>query len=131
MSATRRHPDPSAKAPWTRTTFLTGSACAGASAADRSATAAAAATRGLFGIELSFITKDSTNGLNKGWLDKLSTHWLNIVAIEDQAGIGMMEIGARKAAASRTARLDAVFAALADPTRRAIIERLSRGEARV
>ena len=29
------------------------------------------------------------------------------------------------------ARLDAVFAALADPTRRAIIERLSRSEARV
>ena len=44
----------------------------------------------------------------------------------------MIEIAARKeAAASRTARLDAVFAALADPTRRAIIERLSRSEARV
>lgn len=43
----------------------------------------------------------------------------------------MIEIEARKHAASRTARLDAVFAALADPTRRAIIERLSRGEARV
>jgi DNA-binding transcriptional ArsR family regulator len=43
----------------------------------------------------------------------------------------MTEIGSRKDAASRTARLDAVFAALADPTRRAIIERLSRGEARV
>jgi len=43
----------------------------------------------------------------------------------------MNEIEARKEAASRTARLDAVFAALADPTRRAIIERLSRGEARV
>src|SRR6516225_484433 len=43
----------------------------------------------------------------------------------------MIEIEARKEAASRTARLDAVFAALADPTRRAIIERLSRGEARV
>ena len=43
----------------------------------------------------------------------------------------MTEIEARKEAASRTARLDAVFAALADPTRRAIIERLSRGEARV
>jgi DNA-binding transcriptional ArsR family regulator len=41
------------------------------------------------------------------------------------------EIAARKEAASRTARLDAVFAALADPTRRAIIERLSRSEARV
>jgi DNA-binding transcriptional ArsR family regulator len=41
----------------------------------------------------------------------------------------MIEI--RKEAASRTARLDAVFAALADPTRRAIIERLSRSEARV
>jgi DNA-binding transcriptional ArsR family regulator len=41
----------------------------------------------------------------------------------------MTEIEARKAAASRTARLDAVFAALADPTRRAIIERLSRSEA--
>lgn len=34
-------------------------------------------------------------------------------------------------AASSATRLDAVFAALADPTRRAIIERLSRGEARV
>jgi DNA-binding transcriptional ArsR family regulator len=43
----------------------------------------------------------------------------------------MIEIEARKKAALRTARLDAVFAALADPTRRAIIERLSRGEARV
>ena len=43
----------------------------------------------------------------------------------------MIEIEARKEATSRTARLDAVFAALADPTRRAIIERLSRSEARV
>ena len=43
----------------------------------------------------------------------------------------MIEIEARKDAASRVARLDAVFAALADPTRRAIIERLSLGEARV
>jgi len=43
----------------------------------------------------------------------------------------MIEIEARKQAPSRTARLDAVFAALADPTRRAIIERLSRREARV
>jgi DNA-binding transcriptional ArsR family regulator len=43
----------------------------------------------------------------------------------------MIEIKARKEAASRTARLDAVFAALADPTRRAIVERLSRSEARV
>ena len=40
----------------------------------------------------------------------------------------MIEVKARKEAA---ARLDAVFAALADPTRRAIIERLSRREARV
>ena len=39
----------------------------------------------------------------------------------------MMEIGARIEAA----RLDAVFAALADPTRRAIIERLSLSAARV
>lgn len=43
----------------------------------------------------------------------------------------MIEIEARKDTASRSARLDAVFAALADPTRRAIIERLSRSEARV
>ena len=43
----------------------------------------------------------------------------------------MIKIEARKEAATRTARLDAVFAALADPTRRAIIERLSRSEARV
>ncbi len=43
----------------------------------------------------------------------------------------MIEIEARTDAASGTARLDAVFAALADPTRRAIIERLSHGEARV
>jgi len=43
----------------------------------------------------------------------------------------MIDIEAGKEAASRTARLDVVFAALADPTRRAIIERLSRGEARV
>jgi DNA-binding transcriptional ArsR family regulator len=45
--------------------------------------------------------------------------------------IAMIEIESRKGAASRTERLDAVFAALADPTRRAIIERLSRSEARV
>jgi DNA-binding transcriptional ArsR family regulator len=45
--------------------------------------------------------------------------------------IAMTDIEARKQAASRTARLDAVFAALADPTRRAIIERLSSSEARV
>ena len=43
----------------------------------------------------------------------------------------MSEIEARQKAASRAARLDAVFAALADPTRRAIIERLSCSEARV
>jgi DNA-binding transcriptional ArsR family regulator len=43
----------------------------------------------------------------------------------------MVEIQARKEAALRSARLDAVFAALADPTRRAIVERLSRSEARV
>jgi DNA-binding transcriptional ArsR family regulator len=43
----------------------------------------------------------------------------------------MIEGEARKDAAARTARLDAVFAALADPTRRAIIERLSRSAARV
>ena len=43
----------------------------------------------------------------------------------------MTEIEAQKEAASRSARLDAVFGALADPTRRAIIERLSRSEARV
>ena len=43
----------------------------------------------------------------------------------------MIEIEARKETVSGAARLDAVFAALADPTRRAIIERLSRGEARV
>ncbi len=36
-----------------------------------------------------------------------------------------------KDAASRAARLDAVFVALADPTRRAILERLSQSEARV
>jgi DNA-binding transcriptional ArsR family regulator len=42
----------------------------------------------------------------------------------------MAEIEARKEA-ERSARLDAVFGALADPTRRAIIERLSRSEARV
>ena len=40
----------------------------------------------------------------------------------------MVRIEVRK---ERALRLDAVFAALADPTRRAIIERLSRGEARV
>src|SRR3974390_1121380 len=40
-------------------------------------------------------------------------------------------IEGRTDASSRPARLDAVVAALADPTRRAIIERLSRSEARV
>ena len=40
----------------------------------------------------------------------------------------MVGIDARK---ERGSRLDAVFAALADPTRRAIIERLSQGDARV
>jgi DNA-binding transcriptional ArsR family regulator len=43
----------------------------------------------------------------------------------------MIKIEARKEEAARTARLDAAFAALADPTRRAIIERLSLSEARV
>lgn len=43
----------------------------------------------------------------------------------------MMETETRKGAAARTARINAVFAALADPTRRAIVERLSRSEARV
>src|SRR5277367_3440691 len=43
----------------------------------------------------------------------------------------MIEIEARKETASGVARLDAVFAALADPTRRAIIERISRSDARV
>ena len=43
----------------------------------------------------------------------------------------MVEVEARQVAASRSARLDAIFAALADPTRRAIIERLSRSKARV
>ena len=44
------------------------------------------------------------------------------------------KMGARRqtdSAASGARRLDAVFAALADPTRRAIIENLSSGEARV
>jgi DNA-binding transcriptional ArsR family regulator len=50
---------------------------------------------------------------------------------ESSGQIAMIETEARKEAASHTARLDAVFAALADPTRRAIIERLSRSEARV
>jgi DNA-binding transcriptional ArsR family regulator len=43
----------------------------------------------------------------------------------------MTQVEARKRAASRGARLDAVFTALADPTRRAIVERLSHGQARV
>ena len=43
----------------------------------------------------------------------------------------MIATRARKEGASRAARLNAVFAALADPTRRAIIERLSHGQARV
>jgi DNA-binding transcriptional ArsR family regulator len=43
----------------------------------------------------------------------------------------MIKIEGRKEKAARSARLDAAFGALADPTRRAIIERLSRSEARV
>jgi DNA-binding transcriptional ArsR family regulator len=43
----------------------------------------------------------------------------------------MIKVQSRKDAASRTAHLDAIFAALADPTRRSIVEVLSRGEARV
>lgn len=43
----------------------------------------------------------------------------------------MIEAKAPKESSARTARLDAVFAALADPTRRAIVERLTRSEARV
>jgi DNA-binding transcriptional ArsR family regulator len=50
---------------------------------------------------------------------------------ESTRKIATVDIRARKESASRTVRLDAVFAALADPTRRAIIERLSRSEARV
>jgi DNA-binding transcriptional ArsR family regulator len=62
----------------------------------------------------------------------LSTRALNIFSIKNRSErIAMIETEARKQAGSRTARLDAVFAALADPTRRAIIERLSRREARV
>lgn len=75
-----------------------------------------------------------------GQLDRLSTVRWNIFNIErveyfytrqSSGQIAVIEIESRKRAASRTARLDAVFAALADPTRRAIIERLSRSEARV
>jgi DNA-binding transcriptional ArsR family regulator len=62
----------------------------------------------------------------------LSTAALNIFRSEDESGqIAMIEMETGKEAASRAARLDAVFAALADPTRRAIIERLSDSEARV
>jgi DNA-binding transcriptional ArsR family regulator len=43
----------------------------------------------------------------------------------------MIEIGRRREASSRSERLDAAVAALAHPTRRAIIERLSHSEARV
>jgi len=43
----------------------------------------------------------------------------------------MVELEARESVASSGGRLDAVFAALADPTRRAIIKRLSVSEARV
>src|SRR5579871_4421209 len=43
----------------------------------------------------------------------------------------MMELEAEREAASRMTRLNALFIALADPTRRAIIERLSRASARV
>ena len=43
----------------------------------------------------------------------------------------MIEIEAQNEAMSRAAHLDALFIALADPTRRAIIERLSQSEARV
>jgi DNA-binding transcriptional ArsR family regulator len=43
----------------------------------------------------------------------------------------MIDTQARKKAASSAARLNAVFAALADPTRRAIVERLSHGQAGV
>jgi DNA-binding transcriptional ArsR family regulator len=43
----------------------------------------------------------------------------------------MIKLEGRKERAARTARLDAAFAALADPTRRAIIERLSLSDARV
>lgn len=43
----------------------------------------------------------------------------------------MIATRTRREAALRAARLNAVFAALADPTRRAIVERLSHGQARV
>ena len=44
MAATACHPEPSAKAPWTMTMFLTGAAWAGATAAERSGSAKTAAT---------------------------------------------------------------------------------------
>jgi hypothetical protein len=47
--------EPSAKAPWTITIFLTGSARVGAAAVDSSVTAAAAAAMDLCGIALSFM----------------------------------------------------------------------------
>ncbi len=65
-------------------------------------------------------------------LDQIVNRLVEYFCDQESSGqIAMIEIEARKEAASRTARLDAVFAALADPTRRAIIERLSRSEARV
>lgn len=43
----------------------------------------------------------------------------------------MEQVGYGKSRGSQNARLDAAFAALADPTRRAIVARLARGEASV
>lgn len=43
----------------------------------------------------------------------------------------MEPVGYRRSRGSQNERLDAVFAALADPTRRAIVARLARGEASV
>ena len=51
---------------------------------------------------------------------------VKIPAADFQFRVAGIEIEGRKEAASRTARLDAVFAALADPTRRAMLDRLAK-----
>jgi DNA-binding transcriptional ArsR family regulator len=66
----------------------------------------------------------------------MSTQWLNMPSAvarwrRDAREGGILVNAGHTRRAAKPSRLNAVFAALADPTRRAIVETLSRGEARV
>jgi DNA-binding transcriptional ArsR family regulator len=59
------------------------------------------------------------------------TIWLNIVPVHTSWSAGTSGYNVNQMVKRGAGLLDATFGALADPTRRAIVERLSRGEATV